>query len=130
MSCPAKTMRPASGWTRPEISLISVVLPAPLGPITACSSPSRTSRVTSSVTTRPPKLLRSASMRSAGSATAPAPEHRGNEAQQPPAREENNEDEQRPEDRLPMLGQAGEPLLQKDIGAGPDDGATQRSKAA
>ena len=39
MSAPAKTMRPASGASMPEIWLISVVLPAPFGPITACSSP-------------------------------------------------------------------------------------------
>ena len=38
-SWPSKTMRPSSGRISPLSWLISVVLPAPLGPITACSSP-------------------------------------------------------------------------------------------
>ena len=38
-------MRPASGASRPEIWWISVVLPAPFGPMIACSSPGATSRL-------------------------------------------------------------------------------------
>jgi hypothetical protein len=47
-------MLPASFLTSPTIWLISVVLPAPLGPMMACTSPARTSRSTWSVTSRPP----------------------------------------------------------------------------
>src|SRR6476619_2450756 len=100
MSSPANAMRPVSGASSPEIWLISVVLPAPFGPITPCSSPGRTSNVTSSVTRRPPKFLVKFSMRSTGSATEhplQSPHH----ADQPAARKHRDEHEQRPEDHLP-----------------------------
>ena len=57
MSWPAKRMRPASGVNWPVSCAISVVLPAPFGPITACSSPAATASVRSSVATMPPKRL-------------------------------------------------------------------------
>src|SRR5258707_4317099 len=65
MSALSKTMRPMSVASTPEIWPISVVLPAPFGPISACTSPRTTSRVTSSVATTPPKRFetpRSSSM--------------------------------------------------------------------
>src|SRR6187397_3107120 len=65
MSAPLKTMRPESMGSTPEICATRVVLPAPLGPISACTSPFAISRVTSSVATTPPKRLvtpRSSSM--------------------------------------------------------------------
>ena len=40
-------MAPAVGRIRPEMTRISVVLPAPLGPMTATASPRRTSSDTS-----------------------------------------------------------------------------------
>src|SRR5258708_37935274 len=55
MSALSKTMRPMSVGSTPEIWPMSVVLPAPFGPISACTSPRTTSRVTSSVATTPPK---------------------------------------------------------------------------
>src|SRR5687767_3287805 len=48
---------PLSGARAPEIAPMSVVLPAPFGPISACTSPARTSSVTASVATTPPKCL-------------------------------------------------------------------------
>ncbi len=54
MSSPQKVMVPASSATSPVISPISVVLPAPFGPMMAWSSPGRTSRLTPSVTLRAP----------------------------------------------------------------------------
>src|SRR5688572_18971021 len=57
MSSPAKRMLPESGCNSPETCLMKVVLPAPLGPITACVSPSRTSKSTPSVATRAPKVF-------------------------------------------------------------------------
>src|SRR5881394_2336792 len=50
-------MRPISVGSTPEIWPISVVLPAPFGPISACTSPRTMSSVTSSVATTPPKRL-------------------------------------------------------------------------
>src|SRR5256885_16604647 len=55
MSRPSKKIAPASLPRLPEIWPISVVLPAPFGPIRACTSPRTTSSVTSSVATTPPK---------------------------------------------------------------------------
>src|SRR5437868_12016784 len=47
---PRKVMLPALGTSRPETMRSTVVLPAPLAPISATSSPSRTSRETASRT--------------------------------------------------------------------------------
>src|SRR4051794_25254432 len=57
-------MRPESAFRTPEISPISVVLPAPFGPMSAWISPAWTSRPTASVATTPPKRLLSLSRRS------------------------------------------------------------------
>src|SRR5688572_11891292 len=54
MSSPPKRTSPASGCSSPEICLMNVVLPAPFGPMTACVSPSRTSKSTLSVATSAP----------------------------------------------------------------------------
>src|SRR5438477_2278540 len=65
MSAPLKMMRPFSVASTPAIWPMSVVLPAPFGPISACTSPRTTSRVTSSVATTPPNRFdtpRSSSM--------------------------------------------------------------------
>jgi hypothetical protein len=48
---------PSSGCRKPEITLISVVLPAPLGPIIASISPSFSSKETSFKATNPPNLF-------------------------------------------------------------------------
>src|SRR3954468_22975944 len=58
-------MVPTSVWRLPEIWPMSVVLPAPLGPMRACTSPCVTSSATLSVATTPPKrfvTLRSSSI--------------------------------------------------------------------
>ena len=60
MSAPASRTRPASGGYNPEIRLNSVVLPAPFGPINACSVRSVTTMLASTTACVPPKLLRSA----------------------------------------------------------------------
>src|SRR5439155_1954496 len=61
-----RLMRPAMSWDSagerpavgsPEIRLKSVVLPAPLGPMSARRSPARTARATSSTARRPPNAL-------------------------------------------------------------------------
>jgi hypothetical protein len=43
---PSKSIAPARTGTRPEMTRISVVLPAPLGPTTATASPASTRRLT------------------------------------------------------------------------------------
>ncbi len=48
-------MRPESGLSRPVQQRIIVVLPAPLGPSTAVTSPAAAVRLKPSRTTRPPK---------------------------------------------------------------------------
>src|SRR5947209_1763505 len=54
MSEPSSSTRPDVGRSRPEMRLNSVVLPAPFGPITASSSPSRTSSPTPETIVAPP----------------------------------------------------------------------------
>ena len=58
MSSPSNTIRPEVGVRNPLIRLKNVVLPAPLGPMTARSSPGSTRIDTSSTATRLPKCLR------------------------------------------------------------------------
>src|SRR5436853_5499324 len=54
MSAPRNSIVPALGGTSPEMTLNSVVLPAPFGPRTARLSPCATSRSTSRTAWRPP----------------------------------------------------------------------------
>src|ERR1051326_8308877 len=63
-------MVPESGRRLPVSWLTKVVLPAPLGPISAWISPSRTSIERLSVATRPPKRLISPLVSRSASATA------------------------------------------------------------
>src|SRR5580692_1566442 len=55
--CPASLTSPESGVTSPEIELNSDVLPAPFGPISPRISPSRTSKLISTLAATPPKDL-------------------------------------------------------------------------
>src|SRR5579883_2725407 len=64
MSRPRKRIVPASGAKPPVSWLTSVVLPAPLGPISAWISPCCTSIETLSVASRPPKRFTSLSVAS------------------------------------------------------------------
>ena len=57
-ACQTARSRPASSCTRPEIARISVVLPAPFGPSSASSSPSRSDSVAPSSATTSPNFLR------------------------------------------------------------------------
>src|SRR5689334_7791166 len=93
MSSPAKTMLPESGRRLPASWLMKVVLPAPFGPITACVSPSRTSKSMPSEARRAPKLLLSARTSSI------ALENPGEAALE----EDHAQDEQRPHHHLPVL---------------------------
>ena len=59
MSSPSSTMRPALGCSTPVSRLMKVVLPAPLGPISAWRAPFFKSRLTPLVATMPPKRISS-----------------------------------------------------------------------
>src|SRR5947209_3386198 len=107
MSRPAKRMRPACGASSPVSCPMSVVLPAPFGPMMACSSPSGTARVTSSEAVMPPNRLVSPSITSSGSAMT-QPQHAIDAA----AGVEHDEQQQGPDDDLPVFGDAGERLFQ------------------
>src|ERR1700674_519564 len=106
MSSPRKRIRPASGRRLPASCAISVVLPAPFGPMTAWVSPSCTSRSTPSVALSAPKLLcrPRASRRFLLAGTEKHPREAALE-------EDHRENEQRPEDHLPVLGPALQQFL-------------------
>jgi hypothetical protein len=71
MSWSTSRIRPDDDWSNPLITLISVVLPAPLGPLTPGTSPAGRLNEMSSNTRRPPNRLVMASACSAGAAARP-----------------------------------------------------------
>src|SRR5215472_817606 len=110
MSSPAKRTSPRSGRTSPASWPISVVFPAPFGPMIACVSPRRTSRSMPSLARSAPKrftklrISRMLIMLAQHQAGEPAPEKEHREHEQGtqddlpvhrPAREQVLEDEQR-----------------------------------
>src|SRR5438105_11592560 len=125
MSAPAKRIAPESGFSSPESWPIRVVLPAPLGPITAWISPGMMDNETLPVATRPPKRFVRPAVSSSASAIAPPRERK--DPVEPGLREQHDQDQDRSEHRLPMLGQAGQHVyeVQDRIGAKhrPDQGA-------
>src|SRR5262249_60507190 len=125
-SPPAKRMRPASGASSPASSPISVVLPAPFGPMTACSSPFGTESEIASEATTPPKRLVRDSISSRASATARS----GEQAVDTPAREQHHEQENRTDDDLPIFGHAGKRLFQHQQRHSAGDGPEHRAHAA
>src|ERR1700722_17140598 len=52
---PFSQISPSSGWTEPESTLTSVLLPAPFSPISACVSPPRQLRLAPLSAFTPPK---------------------------------------------------------------------------
>src|SRR5574341_2311964 len=117
MSSPAKRMRPASGRRLPASWLISVVFPAPFGPMTACVSPSRTSRSTPSVARSAPNAFDKPRISSSASVIVPGSGQQPGEAA--PEKQHRGEEEQ-PEEELPVLGPAREQVLE-DEQRGNDD---------
>src|SRR3954453_19472773 len=106
-------MAPEFGINCPVNWLISVVLPAPLGPMMACSSPLATSSDRLSVALMPPKLRTRFSTRSKGfeeSATAKPPEHAHDAA----AREQHDQQQQRAHDQRPVFGELRQDFFQQE----------------
>src|SRR3569623_3311796 len=91
---------------------MSVVLPAPFGPSTACNSPSGTAMSTSSVATMPQNRLARRSTSSSASAIALLPalhevRERAQEADNAAAREQHDHEQERPEHDLPVFAGHG-----------------------
>src|SRR5580704_1942879 len=100
MSWLAKWMLPEFGASCPVSWLISVVLPAPLGPMMACSSPRATSSDRLSVAVMPPNFLTRLSTRNKGSAITRPPQHAHDAA----APEQHDQQQQRAHDHRPVFG--------------------------
>src|SRR5213078_296658 len=127
-SRPAKRVVPASGLRSPASWPISVVLPAPLGPMSACVSPSSTSRSTRSVARRPPKLLLSPRIATSGSAIARDLSRQ--EPEQAAFGEEHHPDQEGPQDDLPVLGHRGQHVLETEEHDRADHRPDQRAHPA
>src|SRR5512132_83726 len=99
---------------------MSVVLPAPFGPITAWISPLLSASETWSVATRPPNNLQRSTVSTSGPFTAPSQEQASDAA----ALVQGHENEQRPEDELPVFGEPRERFFEHherdSAGHGPD----------
>src|SRR4029078_9917286 len=109
MSRPASETLPECGSRCPVSWLISVVLPAPFGPMMACNSPAATSSETLSVATMPPKRRTSFSTRSSGSATIEPPE----QAHDTAAAEQHDQQQERAHDQRPVFGELRQQLFQQ-----------------
>src|SRR4029079_11180879 len=133
MSSPEKRIVPLSGRSMPESWPMSVVLPAPLGPMMAWVSPSLTARSTWSVARSAPKLLHSWRT-SSRPLLMPSPEQAGEAA----LGEDDDEDEDDAEVELPVvahpvLGQelrALQPVLQQQQRRGAEQRPRGRGDAA
>src|SRR4029079_17911333 len=111
MSWPSKRSRPAVGASTPVTRLNSVVLPAPLGPITAWMAPGSTTRSTSATAVNPSNdfvSLSTCSTRGPPSgAGRPGNQAGARAADQPPRAPDHHGDQQRAEERhAPLLDRA------------------------
>src|SRR5579872_5226815 len=109
MSAPAKRMLPSCGTISPLSRPISVVLPAPFGPMTACTSFATTSKVIASAATTPPKRRVRRSVCNRGLATAPPLEQPADAA----VYVDRHQEQDRTEDQIGIFGDAREYLLQQ-----------------
>ena len=127
MSAPSKTMRPRSHASWPPSSDTSVVLPAPLGPISACTSPACTCRSTPAVATTPPNCLRRPCT---SSSTFIAPPQALQQARQPAPREQHHGQQHPAGPELPVLRVRRDAFLQQQQHRGAEHAAPQRRHAA
>src|ERR1700743_3861782 len=111
-------MVPEFGGNWPVSWLISVVLPAPLGPMMACNSPFATSSDRLSVAVMPPNFRTRLSTRNRGSAMARPPE----QAHDAAASEQHDQEQQRAHDQRPIFRELRQKFFQHQI----DDGADHR----
>src|SRR6202795_3700867 len=104
-------MVPEFGSSCPVSWLISVVLPAPFGPMIACSSPRATSSDRLSVATIPPNRRTRFSTRSNASAT-PQPPEQPDDATAP---EQHDQQQKRAHDERPIFRHLRQKLFQQQI---------------
>src|SRR6185437_843308 len=110
--------------------LISVVLPAPLGPISPWTPPPCRSSETSLTAARPPKRFDRRSILSTGSATARRrrPLQRAELAAQAAdalGQQQHREDDEEPHRQEPMPRQVAQHLLHQRQGEGAEHGAVE-----
>src|SRR5208282_3056006 len=103
---------PPCGAISPARRLMSVVLPAPFGPMMAWNSPTGTSSVMASDAITPPKRLVSPAVCSSGSATAVASEQPFDAAVQ----ENRDQELRRSEDQAGIFRDARQRFFQQQIG--------------
>src|ERR1700674_193237 len=130
---PARSTSPIVGRSSPLITLNSVLLPAPLGPMSARRSARSIERETPSSATTPPKRLVTDSTWSSGMFAA-ASDHRPErreEAGEPARREQHDRDQHSADDEhLPLVGLRGDPRLEQREDRCADDTAPQRLPSA
>src|SRR5208283_3657030 len=126
MSLRSKRMAPSCGATSPASKLTSVVLPAPLGPMTAWNSPGGMSSVMASAATTPPKRLVRRSICRSGLVMAPPLQQPFDAAMQI----DRDQQQDRAEDQVGILGDARQRLFQQQKSRCSDQRPEQRAQAA
>src|SRR5215469_6317613 len=111
-------MCPLSGTTSPLNCPIKVDLPAPFGPIIACSSPAGSTREIPSAATTPPNRLVRPSISSSTSAIATS-RHQSVDAA---VHRDRHAEQQGPEYQIRIFCKPGEPLLKNQKGNCADQG--------
>src|SRR5580692_4414485 len=147
MSLPSRMMRPSVGFSTPVRRLMTVVLPAPFGPISAWRAPFSIDSERSWAATMPPKrfsrsmvsrigmILRSVGRSAAdrgGTRDEPGAEaddcctHQGGPFLDTLASDENDHHQHEADPELPVLrGEARDPVLQKFVDHGTDQAAVE-----
>src|SRR4029077_11163040 len=112
-------MTPSSGRSWPASCATSVVLPAPLGPMIACSSPCRTCRSIAALAITPPKRLLKPSVASRMSAKA-CRRRSFRKAQHAALTDHDQEDQTDTQASAPVNGPSGNDLFQQQVEDGAD----------
>src|SRR5262249_24562245 len=127
ISTPAKRIAPASDRSSPDSWLISVVFPAPLGPMMAWVSPASTLRSTAWVATSPPNDLTRPGTARSGSAILGR--GAGDQTEEAAPGEQHDDDEDRAHYDLPVGRPRRERVLQEEKGRRSHHGPDQRPHA-
>src|ERR1700709_2052137 len=123
-------MLPEFGLSGPVSWLMSVVLPAPLGPMIACNSPPATSSERLSVAVMPPNRRTRFSTRSKGSPKGSATLQPPQQSHDAAAPEQHDQEQQRAHDQPRILRDLRQELLQQQKNDRPDHRAEQRAHTA
>ena len=126
---------PLDAARSPDSRLMSVVLPAPFGPSTACSLPRSMPIATPLTAASPPKRRVSATRREDRAQASSAPpmsvrRNRAGDAREPARQEDHQQDDRAAQQQLPVAGERLEDLGQRHEREGADDGAVEAAHAA